>query len=84
MIGGKMENRIFQIDFDGNKYEVATTFRKQGGELLLFLHGIGCSKESFKDIWFRALKTWLAESPIFMAKKMSTWLHCIDLIPSKK
>jgi hypothetical protein len=50
MIGGKMENRIFQIDFDGNKYEVATTFRKQGGELLLFLHGIGCSKESFKDI----------------------------------
>jgi len=53
MIGGKMENRIFQIDFDGNKYEVATIFRKQGGELLLFLHGIGCSKESFKDIWFR-------------------------------
>jgi len=48
-----MENRIFSIDHNGNKYEVATTFRKQGEELLLLLHGLGCSKESFRDIWFR-------------------------------
>ena len=48
-----MENCIFSIDHDGNKYEVATTFRKRGGELLLLLHGLGCSKESFRDIWFR-------------------------------
>jgi len=48
-----MENRIFSIDHDGNKYQVATTFRKRGGELLLLLHGLGCSKESFRDIWFR-------------------------------
>ncbi len=48
-----MENRIFSIDLEGNNYEVATTIRKKGEELLLFLHGIGCSKESFKDVWFR-------------------------------
>lgn len=48
-----MENRIFLIDHNGNKYEVATTFRKQGEELLLLLHGLGCSKESFRDIWSR-------------------------------
>ena len=48
-----MENKIFSIDYDGNSYEVATTFRKQGGELLVLLHGLGCSKESFKNIWLR-------------------------------
>ena len=48
-----MENRIFSIDHDGNNYEVATAFRKRSVELLLLLHGLGCSKESFRDIWFR-------------------------------
>lgn len=47
-----MENRIFSIDHDGNKYEVATTFRRRGEEMLFLLHGLGCSKESFRDIWF--------------------------------
>ena len=48
-----MENRIFTIDHDGNNYEVATTFRRRGEELVFLLHGLGCSKESFRDIWFR-------------------------------
>ena len=48
-----MENRIISIDHDGSKYEVATTFRRRGEEVLLLLHGLGCSKESFRDIWFR-------------------------------
>jgi hypothetical protein len=46
-----MENRIFSIGHGGNKYEVAATFRKQGGEMLLLLHVLGFSKESFRDIW---------------------------------
>jgi hypothetical protein len=45
-----MENLIFSIDHDGNKYEVATTFRKRGREMLLLLHGLGCSKESFTHV----------------------------------
>ena len=48
-----MVNRIFSIEHDGNQYEVATTFRRRGEEMLLLLHGLGCSKESFRDIWFR-------------------------------
>ncbi len=48
-----MENRIFTVDHEGHKYKVAATFRKQGKEMLLLLHGLGCAKESFRDIWFR-------------------------------
>jgi len=48
-----MENRKFSIDYDGNKYEVATKFREKGSKLLLLLHGLGCSKDSFQDIWSR-------------------------------
>jgi pimeloyl-ACP methyl ester carboxylesterase len=48
-----MENRIFSIDHDGHKYEIATTFRRRGEETVLLLHGLGCSKESFRNIWFR-------------------------------
>ena len=48
-----MEKLIFPIAHGGSHYEVSTAFRKRGGELLLLLHGLGCSKESFRDIWFR-------------------------------
>ena len=48
-----MEKRIFSIPHGGSNYEVSTAFRKRGGEMLLLLHGLGCSKESFRDIWFR-------------------------------
>ncbi len=48
-----MENRIFSVDHGGNNFKVATTFRKRGEEALILLHGLGCSKETFKDIWFR-------------------------------
>jgi pimeloyl-ACP methyl ester carboxylesterase len=48
-----MENRIFTVGHGGNNFEVATTFRRCGEETLLLLHGLGCSKESFRDIWFR-------------------------------
>jgi hypothetical protein len=52
-----MENRYFSIDYDGNKYEIATKFRKQGSELLLLLHGLGCSKDSFQDISYLRIFT---------------------------
>ncbi len=48
-----MENRIFSIDHDGHKYEIATTFRRRGDETVFLLHGLGCSRESFREIWFR-------------------------------
>jgi len=48
-----MEKRFFSIIHGGDNYEVATVFRERGEELLLLLHGLGCSKETFQDIWFR-------------------------------
>ena len=48
----QMENRIFSVNHGGNNFKVATTFRGCGEETLLLLHGLGCSKESFRDIWF--------------------------------
>ena len=48
-----MENRIFSVGHVGNNFKVATTSRRCGEETLLLLHGLGCSKESFRDIWFR-------------------------------
>lgn len=52
-LGGNLKNRCFPIEFHGERYVVATTLREQGDELLLFLHGLGCSRGSFKDIWSR-------------------------------
>lgn len=48
-----MENRIFTVGHGGINFKVATTFRRFGEETLLLLHGLGCSKESFRDIWSR-------------------------------
>ncbi|MBW2609341.1 MAG: alpha/beta hydrolase [Deltaproteobacteria bacterium] len=48
-----MNKRFFSIIHNGNNYEVATVLRERGEELLLLLHGLGCSKETFRDIWFR-------------------------------
>lgn len=31
--------------------ELAHRYRKGGSELILFIHGIGCSKESFEKVW---------------------------------
>jgi pimeloyl-ACP methyl ester carboxylesterase len=48
-----METQIFSINHDGHEYEVATTFRQRGGEMVFLIHGLGCSKASFRDIWLR-------------------------------
>ena len=48
-----MESRFFSIEHDGHKYEIATTYRRRGDETVLLLHGLGCSKETFRGIWFR-------------------------------
>ena len=32
-------------------YRLATWFRESGNELIIFLHGLGCSKESWRNAW---------------------------------
>ncbi|MDY7035721.1 MAG: alpha/beta hydrolase [Thermodesulfobacteriota bacterium] len=48
-----MEKRIISIAYGSGNHDVSIALRKSGRELLLLLHGLGCSKESFRDIWFR-------------------------------
>ncbi len=46
-----MEKRKFSIIHAGRNYNVSAMFRHRGGELLILLHGLGCSQASFRDIW---------------------------------
>jgi len=48
-----MENLSISITLNGITYEIASLLRERGEELIFLLHGLGCSKESFRDIWIR-------------------------------
>jgi len=39
------------IEYQGEQLHLATSVRESGQELLVFLHGLGCAKESFADAW---------------------------------
>jgi pimeloyl-ACP methyl ester carboxylesterase len=39
---------IVSLQYGGRDLDVATSFREQGDNLLILLHGLGCSKESFE------------------------------------
>src|ERR1700677_4607879 len=38
---------VVSLQYGGLDLDVAAKFRKQGDDLLILLHGLGCSKESF-------------------------------------
>ncbi len=46
----KMNSEILDIDIDGIVLDIAVSYRKASGDLLFFIHGLGCSKESFEDV----------------------------------
>lgn len=39
------------LRFRNREYRVAARIRDAGNELILFLHGLGCSKENWRDAW---------------------------------
>lgn len=43
----------FNVKYQGSNYSISADYKKGGKALLLLLHGLGCTKESFKDIWNR-------------------------------
>jgi len=45
-----MEKKI-KLTYKDNTFEVSSNFRKSAEESILFIHGLGCSKDSFKDVW---------------------------------
>lgn len=40
-----------QVTLQGNSYKLASHFREAGNELIVFLHGLGCSKEAYDEAW---------------------------------
>jgi len=46
-----MNTRRFSASFDGESFEIAADVRHAGADLLFFLHGLGCSKDSFRHVW---------------------------------
>jgi len=47
---GAMEERI-KITYKGIGHEIACSYREGSGESIVFIHGLGCSRESFQDVW---------------------------------
>lgn len=46
-----MQSKIFKINYLGNEFEISTLYRDSGNELIFFIHGLGCAKESFENAW---------------------------------
>ncbi|MCY6369482.1 alpha/beta fold hydrolase [Clostridium ganghwense] len=40
------------INYNGKQLKSSTKFRKGNNKLIVFIHGLGCSKESFEDVWY--------------------------------
>jgi len=49
-----MLKKFMKITVDGRSYNIATCLRTRSKDLLIFLHGLGCSKENFRHVWNRA------------------------------
>lgn len=48
------EANYVSVVLSGQVYQVKTTWREASDEVVVFLHGLGCSSESFKDVWERS------------------------------
>jgi pimeloyl-ACP methyl ester carboxylesterase len=49
MVG--VRETILAVQLRARDYRLATWFRESGDELVLFLHGLGCSKENWRQAW---------------------------------
>ncbi|HUG35183.1 MAG TPA: alpha/beta hydrolase [Anaerolineales bacterium] len=48
-----METKQFTVHIDGELLEVASAVREADDDLLFFIHGLSCSKDSFRSFWNR-------------------------------
>lgn len=48
-----MNRMVFPLDMDGQLIEIKANVRDAGKDLILLLHGLGCSKDSFHHFWDR-------------------------------
>ena len=43
------KSTVFKIGYHGKQFELSANHKESGCDLILFIHGLGCSKESFDD-----------------------------------
>lgn len=43
--------KTLHVEYNDKQFHLATNFQENGDQLLLFLHGWGCAKEEFDDVW---------------------------------
>jgi pimeloyl-ACP methyl ester carboxylesterase len=48
-----MKPRHFSVSIEGQSLELVASVRDAGKDLLFFVHGLGCSKDSFHHFWDR-------------------------------
>ena len=48
-----MLSKLFSVSFNNTRFDVSTAFRDAGKDLIVFLHGLGCSSETFRGVWQR-------------------------------
>jgi len=46
-----MNESNINVEIAGNTYHISTNYRLKSQDLILLVHGLGCSKDSFRDIW---------------------------------
>jgi pimeloyl-ACP methyl ester carboxylesterase len=49
--GNDMLNRTFTINWENADFTIASRLRDTGGDLIFFIHGLGCAKEHFDEAW---------------------------------
>lgn len=55
----KLINKVFRITYRGENIDISANIRQTEGDLILFLHGMGCNKESFNNAFrVRALRSY--------------------------
>lgn len=46
-----MHAETIQVELDGASRDIAVNHRLNGDDLVLFVHGLGCSRETFQSLW---------------------------------
>jgi len=46
-----MHSKILKITYQQKDFELSIKLKEGSGHLIIFIHGLGCAKESFDDLW---------------------------------
>ena len=46
-----MNHTQLPVNLNGKKYSISLCYRSSSDNLIVFLHGLGCSKDFFQDVW---------------------------------